>query len=213
MELGDGHLSDEQLTEMLKYIDMRRYRDLEAYKDLLGIDIREMAVDAVKDHGKFVWFDMCCGDFQAGQDLIYSLTQDSYGPDFAKKITARGIDIDTQVPGDYRTFGAVITRGNAVRYPLPTDVELVTCLQGLKYIQKYQRKGLEAIEHWYNQLPVKGRLAFDYPFEYLPKPPIEYLQKQLGTNMTFKFNSNFTDGLYIVNLVKPNPLSLVLPKS
>lgn len=67
----------ESLSKKLEAADMRRYRDLESYKQLLGVDIRELAIKSVNEKGKFVWYDMCCGDFEAGKYLIYNLVQES----------------------------------------------------------------------------------------------------------------------------------------
>ena len=154
---------------------------------------------------------MCCGDFEAGKYLIYSLTQESVPMAvLAKKIQARGIDLVTPIKGDYLSSGTTISFGDAVSFPIPLDVDLVTCLQGLQHIQRFQKKGSEAIEHWYNDLPMGALLAFDYPLDKLPQGGLDKIKKQLGESVTITTRGNFTDRLLVVNIKKLDKRSLSL---
>ena len=202
-----------RLVGRLSRADMIRSRDLEAYQALLGIDIKQMAIDSVNEKGKFVWYDMGCGDFQAGISLTYGLYQDArYGKKVADRVIARGIDLDTDIPGDYKTFGAIITRGNAVDFPIPSDLDLLTGLQALRWIEKFQHQGLEAIEHWYNSAPVHTRLAFDYPTDLLPQQPLQYLKSTLGSSISMEMRAHSPDILQILSITKPTDQRIALPR-
>lgn len=87
---------------------------------------------------------------------------------------------------------------------------MITCLQGLQHIQRYQGKGLEAIEHWYNSLQKGALLAFDYPLDKLPQEGLDKIKGQLGESVSVTSRGNFTDRLLVVNVKKSDVKAIIL---
>lgn len=129
---------------------MIRERSLGDYRDDFGIDVETIAVESLAGHGRFVWYDMCCGDFLGGRDLSVATNG---------KAESVGLDLDTLFADDnIVSRNAVIRRGDVVDYPLPANVDLITCVMGLYYIQRHQKAARQAMEHWYNALPGGSRM-------------------------------------------------------
>ncbi len=129
---------------------MTRERGLGAYNDEFGIDVEAIALESLAKHDRFVWYDMCCGDFQGGRGLSIATNG---------KAESVGVDLDTVFIDDYIVGrNAVIRRGDVIDYPLPENVDLITCVMGLYYIQRHQKAASQAIEHWYNALPIGSRM-------------------------------------------------------
>ncbi len=147
--------SDDELSFQLTARTMIRNRSLESYEALLGLDITEMAEERVREKGRFIWYDLCCGSFEAGIDLKLKKHN------IANKMEVVGVDLS----GDdkQRAYGVVIKRGNVVDYPLPPHTDLVTCLRGLRYVAEYlgQEQAAQAVEHWYRLIPGGSVIAFD----------------------------------------------------
>jgi len=207
-------ISDEDLRSRLRFRDMVRERTLSLYEQLLGLDFRERVLSTLEKNGKFVWYDMCCGNFEAGiglKDLFYCDGR----KDILPKITAVGIDIDTRVKGDeVLDYGVIRRMGNVVEAVLPPDVDLITCLRGLRYVEEYLGKACQAVEHWYNSMPVGATLAFDYnpeiffevrgdgPILINDAPLLEVLKLQLGESVEFGKFKSLVEAAFTVKIHK-----------
>jgi hypothetical protein len=192
---------DEEIAHRLYYLDIIRDRGLDAYSEFFGLDIRGMALDSARSGRVFTWYDMCCGDFGAGQDLYYGIRQ-SNDYQLAPLIQPIGIDLVTPTAEDFPTFGATIRRGNAIYAAIPGDTQLLTCVQGLYYIERYYGKGVEAIANWFNQLSPGAIMAFDYP-ENLDPEFLEYMETNLAGSIQINRHSTINGVLNIVTIVKP----------
>jgi hypothetical protein len=167
------------LARKLKDIAMERSRDISGYKTFIGIDVEALAREAISDKGFFRWYDLCCGHFVAGQELYEILEEDC----LHDKIAATGIDIDLPVEGPILIYPNVqIVEYDASDYSVDT-ADLVTCTQGLRYIQQFLRRGPQAVQNWYNSMPHDSLLAFDIPLDVMNFGGfniLEELQEQLG---------------------------------
>ena len=200
------NITDEELSQKLLWMDMKRERGLEEYERELGLNITQLAKEKIRTNGKFLWYDLCCGVFAAGVDLKYKLVQNGEN-DIASRIYARGIDICTTFPEDHALSGnIVISRGNVADYPIPRDVDLVTCFQGLRYVEEHTGRGAEALRHWYNSIREGAILTFDTTLNLVrvgPMDTVEYLVKELGSAVSVK--AEITGSMnYRVNITKPN---------
>ena len=167
-------LGPDTLEDVLIQRDMIRDRALMSYAELLGFDLVGMADEKVRSKGSFVWYDMCSGNFLAGSSLgEYFYAEGAKegggaegGEEMLAKLTAVGVDLVTTYGDSDRVIGydAVIKNGNVVDFPIPPNVDLITCLRGLWLLNEYLGESavLEAVEHWYNSMPVGGTLAFGY---------------------------------------------------
>jgi SAM-dependent methyltransferase len=139
--------NDETLRVSLRNRGMNRQRGLKQYNDQLGLDIVSFANQRLRKTGRFYWFDLCCGYFVAKDEFLSETEEESGDIDIV------GIDLDPRKEG--------IVPANSVRYKIPKNADLVTCLQGVDYIQTYLRQGAQAIQNWYNCLGDGAVLAFD----------------------------------------------------
>ncbi|MFH1127697.1 MAG: hypothetical protein ABIG84_06925 [archaeon] len=160
------------LEKTLKARGMYRERGLDDYNRQLGLNLVEMARQSVGRRGKFVWYDLCCGNFCARDELLVQV------PDIVDRVQAHGVDLDVRKQG--------IEYGDAVSYKLPYQLDVVTCLQGLDYIQTYLRKGAEAVQNWYNQMDEGSILSFDVAISHVRlsgKDLPVYLKEVLGDDV------------------------------
>ncbi|MFA6460933.1 MAG: hypothetical protein WCV90_01590 [Candidatus Woesearchaeota archaeon] len=216
-------MDDEELRKILHNREMIRERTLSSYEELLGIDITAMAEERVRNQGKFVWYDLCCGCFDAGANLKYRLDSRGQG-DLNSGIVIVGIDADTYSEQDeVKGYKTILRRGNVVNYPFPLDVDLITCLRGLRYVEQYLGQGTQAVQHWYNSVPVGAVIAFDYNGDnsFLAErgdiyikvqgvPLWQALQNQLGDAVKTSKNSNLKESAFAVTITKRDPRELRL---
>lgn len=161
--------NNSDLGKMLGVRGMNRKRSLAEYNRELGLDIQAMAKKRVEENGLFLWYDLCCGYFVARTELLSEV------PAIAGKIEAVGVDLDIKVEG--------VEFGNAHNFPIREDVDLVTCLQGLNYIETYLHKGAESVQHWYNSMQEGATLSFDVADRHVlvsGKDLFQYLIEELG---------------------------------
>lgn len=154
-------LSNDELAAMLQVEqasnpDYKRNRDENEYDFYLDLRLYSLARESLARKGSFKWYDMCCGTFDAGRKFIESYKN-------LGSIEARGIDVDTPESQDqvFYSGSLVISRGNVVNYPIPPDVDLITCVNGIYLIDKFLgfQAVCKAVEHWYNSLSVGGQMA------------------------------------------------------
>lgn len=163
--------------------DYRRDRGEWEYRYYLDLWLPYLAGRSIDSKGFFKWYDMCCGEFNAGKEFISFFSNKYPG-----QVEAHGIDIDTPSPDEQIEYsGALrISRGNAVAFPLPTDIDLITCVNGLYLLDKYLGFSdvCAAIENWYNSLSIGGQLLLmnESPLRGYRKPFDigNRLQQQLG---------------------------------
>jgi len=157
---------------MKSYVGMKRDRRIDDYDLQLGLDISKMARSYIERRNSFVWYDVCCGDLKAGDNLMEQLS------DISEKIKVRGIDINPRREG--------IIHMNASDFAVPEDADLVTCLQGINYIERYvpaKDSGANAVKKWYNSMRDGGILAFDTAVNFIKlggKDISDYLKEKLG---------------------------------
>jgi hypothetical protein len=148
--------TQEHHVRMLAAWDMIRERSIEDYTTTLGYNPTELATAQLAANGSFKWFDMCCGDFNAGINLSHNTEG---------KAESFGIDLDTY-PREDRLIArnTIILRGDVIDYPLPDDIDLITCVRGLFYAERLNPGGAaKALTHWYNALPIGSRLTVEIP--------------------------------------------------
>ena len=108
-----------------------------------------------------------------------------------------------------------LTRGNVADYPLPPDVDLITSYRGLRYVEQYTGLGVEAVEGWYNALPIGGTLAVDLSGnERLESDRLqEAIRGRFGVDAV-KWVEDYVIGetALTFNVVKTDEQRLVLPK-
>ncbi len=130
-----------------------------SYDFHLDINIPKIAKEFIERKGFFKWYDMCCGTFKAGRELM---AYGSKGLD-TSKIEAKGIDLitDSHIDQVLHEGSLVISNGNVVTYPLPENVDLITEVEGLYLVNEYMGFSAvcHAIENWYNALSVGGMMA------------------------------------------------------
>jgi hypothetical protein len=163
---------DACLSQALRSRGMTRGRGLEDYQKKLGVDIADMAKKRVSQKGRFLWYDLCCGYFSSAKELY------SECGDIADQVTTVGVDLDVRSERVYY--------GNAVTFPISKDADLVTCLQGLNYIEFYLRFGAGTVERWYNQLSDGAVLAFTSfagQIRIAGKDISDYLKERLGDDV------------------------------
>ncbi len=219
---GIGRITDWRVD--LKHRDMIRERSIAAYESMLGFPITKYAEDEVKRKGSFSWVDMCCGNFDAGRGLTYNLYQ-SGKKEIVKSIEAIGVDVNTFMNDSRVDIGmhARIEKGNVVDYILPQNVDLVTCVRGLRYVEEYLKQGALAVQNWFNQLPCDGILLFDtyndHPLTERGDEPVmagereltQALRGRLGDSVqTYTtHHQRFTSFVVNVRKQKNTPLNLV----
>ncbi|MCL5438381.1 MAG: hypothetical protein M1268_00145 [Patescibacteria group bacterium] len=197
----------------------RRDRGLLEYSYLIDLDLPSISRKFIREKGFFKWYDMCCGDFNIGRDFVHS-----YSSLFLNKLEIRGIDIDIKTPEDQISYdGAlIISKGNVISYPIPPDVDLITCVNGLYLIDEVLgfNKVCEAIEHWYNSLSVGGLLL-----TMRERPLIghgtssfniaKYLKSQLGDSVEDHESSLLEpmDRHDYIRITKLSPNHLSVPRS
>lgn len=135
------------LENTLKRKIMNRSRRLYDYNYSFDLDIQKLAREKINEKGVFNWYDICCGNFFARDDLLEQEHK------FHDKINAIGVDLDVRrekvIYADARTF------------KIPKEADLVTCLWGLGWIQEYTGEGASTIQNWYNSLGEGTILTFD----------------------------------------------------
>ncbi len=163
---------DFSLATALRSRGMTRDRGLYEYKKKLGVDIADMAARKVSEKGFFLWYDLCCGYFNAAEELYSECNG------IAGLVKTVGVDLDVRSDNVYY--------GNAVSFPISEDADLVTCLQGLNYIQFFLRCGAETVENWYNQLRDGAMLAFTSfagQIRFAGADIADYLKDRLGDDV------------------------------
>ena len=161
--------NDQTLANTLSRRGMNRERRLFEYDMGLGLDIVGMAHQLVESHGSFNWYDLCCGSFLAKNDFLNQVHS------IYEKVEVVGVDLDVRREG--------VIYANAVTFPIPEGVNLVTCLYGLDSIQTYLRKGAEAIQNWYNCVGEGVVLAFNVEKDSIRVQGVDisdYLKNELG---------------------------------
>ncbi|HSW66009.1 MAG TPA: hypothetical protein VLI54_02630 [Bacillota bacterium] len=139
----------EQKREILARWDMITWRDCQGYEEVLGHNPLQLALDGLKANDRFVWYDLACGDFEAGTE-VWRRTD--------KRATVIGVELDPNRPGE-RAPNLALREGDIIDYPIPTDVDLITCVHGLYYVEKLQPGGTnQALQNWYNAMPNGARL-------------------------------------------------------
>jgi hypothetical protein len=195
---------DSQLYSCLNSRGMNRQRSLLEYNSELCLDIKKIAEKNIQEKNKFVWYDLCCGYFCARDDLINCLEKDTI-----KKIKAIGVDLDVRTKD--------IINENVCSFEIPSDANLVTCLQGLNYVQTYLKKGVETIENWYNYIDEGCILAFDIAKNHIKynNKDISYTLKEGLENLVDIFETPSGDkNRYTIHMIKgkydiefPKPIS------
>jgi len=151
---GNKKISAEKYSDRMRNGNMILERSTYEYKNELGIDFKELALKSLLENGEFVWYDLCCGDFNAGRDVS------GYTRGLAKCV---GVDIHTLLESDVQKINknCWILRGDVVTFPIPQDATLVTCHKGLRYIDKLYGRDvmLGTIHRWMDELPVGARLV------------------------------------------------------
>ena len=200
---------EEELKRFFEYQAFRgmmRDQTLSAYEDILDINLEHLVKSKICEQKQFTWYDMCCGDFIAGKDLLVKLERKN--KNLLSKVLVRGIDVYVDKKNDSEE---IILEGNAVLYPLPLNVDLITCNLGIWYIEQYHAKGkmIEAIEHWHNHLSPNGMIAFDIHDDEAIKynftnPLTEHLDKRFGNLFTKRTKTSQTrvDYSYTHDLIK-----------
>lgn len=165
-----------ELTRTMQSRVMIRERHADGYKEELGVDIIDIAAQSVRTKGSFTWYDMCCGKFRAAWD-VNDATQG--------QAICVGVDVWTLLDEPVIEMGknVRIERDDVTNYPLPPDVDLVTCLKGLRYIEQYQGRDtmLSTVTKWRDALSPGSRLvaeATDLSYPYGESPP--YLVNAFG---------------------------------
>jgi len=147
------YMSFEQLTRRMRDANMIRERSVHEYEKDLGIDVVDLAVQGLMRNRKFTWYDMCCGDFNAGRDVSYATEG---------RALCVGVDVDTLLddPSHEIAKNCRIELGDVTTYPLPENVDLITCNKGLRYIDQYYGRAvmLDTVRNWRDALPAGGRL-------------------------------------------------------
>jgi hypothetical protein len=210
--------NDDELRTALQAKNMIRERDISEYATCLDVPFEDLATETVRKKGSFVWYDMCCGDFLAAETLLYNLYNrtEEVRTIVRPNVHAVGIDVDTIFADDYKkSRNVLIRRANAVTYPLPPDIDLLTSYRGLQYIEQFLGMGLQAIENWYNALSVGSILSVDisgHPKLESPKV-IDFLNNRFGDD-SIKYPSEYINNWYatVFKVVKPDTERLIIPK-
>lgn len=191
-------------------------RDIEDYEGLLGTHIRETAVASILEKGKFTWYDMCCGDFRAAYGTVEHVKQ-RLGADAVSCLSIAGVDLNSYPKKITETVRLV--EGNVLSYPLPPDTDLITSLRGLRYVEQYLHAGKDALEHWYNSLPVGGQIIFDTDDLKWQSERWIYLKERLKDSINFRSTSIPTNAgrwrngeqAYVCQIIKNDTSPLVIP--
>lgn len=208
------------LQSRLASMRMVRERTFQEYQELLGLDIAGMAVERVQQNGRFTWYDLCCGEFNAGPGLLEHLFWSGH-KEYVPSMSVVGIEAATPFEEQKRR-GVLIRKGNAAGYLLPPNVDLVTCLRGVQYIEQFLGQGAQAVQQWYNAMPVGSLLAFDcnpesdlndgHPILVQGEHLWKVLEERLGNAVkTGRFFSSIWDGAFTVKIRKQGEEALQLP--
>ena len=167
------NLNDDQtLARTLQSRGMNRKRSLAEYNEQLGLDIVRLARESVGSKGQFLWYDLCCGYFLARDDFL------DKADSIVDRVDIYGVDLDARIEG--------VIHKNVVNFPISPESDLVTCLQGMDYIQTYLRQGAESIQNWYNCLREGSILAFDVAKNHVQIKGVDiavYLKDTLGDDV------------------------------
>lgn len=192
----DKSISDDELTRRLQSKHMmKRDRDIDEYEKVLALNITTMARQTVAQKGGFIWYDMCCGELNAGYNLKHRLMHNG-DEEIAARISIVGVDIDDALDKVRRIDGVTFERGNVVSHPIKPQVDLITCVNSLYCVEEYLYKAEEAVRHWFNSMPIGTTLAFDIPqglvrVGLLDFP--EYLKQRLGNGVKVEPQSHSLD--------------------
>lgn len=220
-KISDAQLLLSLQTEPAWNPNYRRDRGLfgmHSYDFHLDINIPKIAQELIERKGFFKWYDMCCGAFKAGRELM---TYGSKGLDLSK-IEAKGIDLITESAEDQvlHEGSLIISNGNVVSYPLPKDIDLITEVEGLYLVNEYMGFSAvcRAIENWYNALSVGGMMAMvrsTYLYGYArPLSIIEFLRKRpqdMQIVEQLRQEDEHVDFHHYVKVTKLTPAKLEFP--
>ena len=188
--------SNERLTEqLLNEPYCRRDYSLKIYEAKFQLDlVREVQ----QREGHFIWYDFCCGGFYAGRDFL----KGHHGQTDNLRIV--GVDVIKQLALDPPL---IFEKANAASYQLRESPDLITCHNGLKYIEKYFKNTNQVIQQWHEALKQGGTLAFNAYGEALA----ERLEEQLGEQAVVR-RETLNNGCvhFIARIVKRKTLELVL---